>query len=132
MEFVLSQTCGQVQTIVCDGRGALLSLQEQSSNRSASKRDRIRYRIRAQIMANADESVYEVTTKGGSHQVLIRLLHKGELTPGTSEEEEYMESYLLDHPTEGLPLSQGPRLPYMRRNRWVDCRSWSRSEAILD
>jgi histone deacetylase complex regulatory component SIN3 len=66
-------------------------------------------------MAGAEETVYEITTKAAQGEVLIRLLRRSDATPGTSEERMYVESYVLDHPTQGL--SQTPKVPYLRRCR---------------
>ena len=92
-----------------------MSVQEQVGNENASIQELVRYRIRAQSLANSDENVYEVRMNGKSGEMGICLLRKGEAPLGISEDGLYVESYLLDYPTSGI--SQSMKLPYLKRCR---------------
>jgi histone deacetylase complex regulatory component SIN3 len=91
-------------------------LREQRQNGTPTIRDQIKYRIHAQLTANADENVYKFDLMPESDILTARILRKEDSSVDVTEAtayKVYTESYFINQPTEGL--HQAPRVPFLKR-----------------
>ncbi|WOO83690.1 Paired amphipathic helix protein pst1 [Vanrija pseudolonga] len=110
IDRVVSAICKQAQTILGDMKSQeLLSLlQRDRAPEKTTTRQQIAYRMNAEGVLGPDENLYRIEYIPRTETVAVQLLAREDLTmddPETAEQKwrQYIDSYALTHPTEGLP-----------------------------
>ncbi|ORY28618.1 hypothetical protein BCR39DRAFT_534412 [Naematelia encephala] len=100
----------QTQTIIGDIRSQelLALLQRDRAGESTTTRQQIAYRMQAEGVIGPDENLYKIEYLPSSESITIQLLGREDLTVDDAETQQekwrqYIDSYTLTHPTEGLP-----------------------------
>ncbi|CDZ97936.1 Histone deacetylase complex, SIN3 component [Phaffia rhodozyma] len=121
LDKLIAAIVKQVQTVLGDGRSQeLLSLLYNDRNLEVTTaRQQISYRMSAENVLGQDENLFRVEWVDGSKSLLIQLLGKDDLTLDdaiTAEQKwkAYLASFILTHPTEGLPARV--KQPFLKRN----------------
>ncbi|WWC87985.1 uncharacterized protein L201_002887 [Kwoniella dendrophila CBS 6074] len=121
VDRVIAAIVKQVQTILGDMKSQELFalLQRDRLNEKTNTRRQIAYRMQAEGVLGADENLFKISYQPSRDVVSIQLLGREDLTiddAETAQEKwrQYIESYVLTHPTEGLPHRVDP--PLLQRN----------------
>ncbi|WWC68464.1 uncharacterized protein I206_102392 [Kwoniella pini CBS 10737] len=121
VDRVIAAIVKQVQTILGDMKSQELFalLQRDRLHDRTNTRRQIAYRMQAEGVLGADENLFKISYQPSKDVVSIQLLSREDLTiddAETAQEKwrQYIESYVLTHPTEGLPHRVDP--PLLQRN----------------
>ncbi|WVR05681.1 hypothetical protein IAU60_002703 [Kwoniella sp. DSM 27419] len=121
VDRVIAAIVKQVQTILGDMKSQelLALLQRDRANERTTNRRQIAYRMQAEGVLGPDENLYKIAYIPGKEVVAVQLLGKEDLTIDDAQNEhenwrQYIESYVLTHPTEGLAHRVDP--PLLQRN----------------
>ncbi|WVQ97064.1 hypothetical protein IAU59_004174 [Kwoniella sp. CBS 9459] len=133
VDRVIAAIVKQVQTILGDMKSQelLALLQRDRANERTNNRRQIAYRMQAEGVLGSDENLFKISYHPSRDLVSVQLIGREDLTiddAETAQEKwrQYIESYVLTHPTEGLPHRVDP--PLLQRNldqsemqaEWVD------------
>ncbi|WVW80329.1 hypothetical protein I302_102309 [Kwoniella bestiolae CBS 10118] len=121
VDRVIAAIVKQVQTILGDMKSQelLALLQRDRLHEKTSTRRQIAYRMQAEGVLGSDENLFKISYQPSKEVVSIQLLGREDLTVDDAETaqekwRQYIESYILTHPTEGLPHRVDP--PLLQRN----------------
>ncbi|WWC60485.1 uncharacterized protein I303_103058 [Kwoniella dejecticola CBS 10117] len=121
VDRVIAAIVKQVQAVLGDLKSQELFalLQRDRLHDKTTTRRQIAYRMQAEGVLGPEENLYKISYQPSTEAVSIQFLSKEDLTiddAETTEEKwrQYIESYVLTHPTEGLPHRVDP--PLLQRN----------------
>ncbi|KAI0032163.1 hypothetical protein K488DRAFT_50553 [Vararia minispora EC-137] len=143
VDKVIAALVKQVQTAVADQKCQELwaLLRQQRAAVARTRRDLMRYRRQAERRVGADENLYRVEWDVETRTMRLQLVGPDEasvdgapLRPAVERWREYVDSYVLDHPTEwvgggrGMPVRPAP---FLRRTLVADESGAARAEGDL-
>ncbi|OCF56596.1 paired amphipathic helix protein Sin3a [Kwoniella mangroviensis CBS 10435] len=121
VDRVIAAIVKQAQTVVGDMKSQELFalLQRDRLHERTSTRRQIAYRMQAEGVLGSDENLFKISYQPSRDIVSIQLLGREDLSVDDAETaqekwRQYIESYILTHPTEGLPHRVDP--PLLQRN----------------
>nr|XP_031858732.1 uncharacterized protein CI109_005826 [Kwoniella shandongensis]KAA5525804.1 hypothetical protein CI109_005826 [Kwoniella shandongensis] len=121
VDRVIAGIVKQVQTILGDMKSQELFalLQRDRAAEKTTTRRQIAYRMQAEGVLGSEENLFKIEFHPTKDVVSVQLLGREDLTiddAETAQEKwrQYIESYVLTHPTEGLPHRVDP--PLLQRN----------------
>ncbi|KAK4683853.1 paired amphipathic helix protein Sin3a, partial [Tremellales sp. Uapishka_1] len=110
LDRLVASIVKQTQTILGDLKSQELFalLERDRENEKTNTRHQIAYRMQAEGVLGDEENFYRIEYVPVIETVTIQLMSKEDLTVDDAETQEqkwkqYIESYILHHPTEGLP-----------------------------
>jgi paired amphipathic helix protein Sin3a len=122
LDKIVTAIIKQVQGVLADQKSLdMRTLLENVRNMdNASNRDIIRYRREAELNVGSDEHLYKVDWNRSSKTMRIQLLGTNdpsveERTSGEDRWREYVDSYILRHPTEWMPEQSNRNTLFLRR-----------------
>ncbi|ODO11875.1 hypothetical protein I350_00659 [Cryptococcus amylolentus CBS 6273] len=121
LDKVIGGIVRQIQTIVGDLKSQELHalLQRDRANPRTSTKNQIAYRMQAEGVLGGNEGLYKMEWLPGKENLTIQLLSEEDRTVDDADNHQerwaqYIESFALTHPTEGLQKRVDP--PFLRRN----------------
>ncbi|KAM9930130.1 hypothetical protein OXX59_000735 [Metschnikowia pulcherrima] len=113
LDKVVQSLVKHMHSMVTDTKTSeMMDLFEQDrQNPATTAKDQIIYRMRARALMSTDENMFKITYQASDNSVNIQFVGLDDLTINdhTSAEEMYnyyVTSYIMSHPTEGVPMSK--------------------------
>lgn len=107
-----------MHTIVADSKTSemLILFEADREKPTTTAKEQILYHIQVRSLMGADENMFKITFKEKEHSVNIQFVSLDDLTINDHENAEekynyYVTSYIMSHPTEGVPASK-IRIPF--------------------
>ncbi|WVO13131.1 hypothetical protein L204_100743 [Cryptococcus depauperatus] len=121
LDKVIGGIVRQIQTIIGDLKSQELFalLQRDRSNPKTTVKNQIAYRMQAEGVLGANENLYKIEWQPERSVLSVQLLSEEDRSIDDAETvkerwTQYIESFALTHPTEGLPKRVDP--PFLKRN----------------
>lgn len=120
IDKVVQALVKHMYTIVSDSKHSeiILLFENDRCKPVSSAKEQILYRMQVRSFMNMDENMFKITYKESDHAVNIQFVSLDDLTINDHKDAEekynyYITSYVMSHPTEGVPASK-INMPFLK------------------
>lgn len=113
VDKVVQSMVKHMHTVISDSRTSemMVLFEADRSQAVSTAKDQILYRIQVRSLMSTDENMFKITLKESDSSVAVQFVSLDDLTINDQQSAEekynyYVTSYVMSHPTEGVPASK--------------------------